>query len=175
MDVVKALGPALGIVATCAALGVARATYYRQLQPPEYGPAPKKVSPRELSAEESAAVLSILHEDRFIDLAPAEGLRDAARRRHLRLQRADDVPLAREEPGGARAPRPTAASEVRGARTVGHRAWLVADGESAALADRLSGRTTTKPRYPVCRLRRAVAAPSSAALRVSFVMGRLKK
>lgn len=72
MDVVKALGPALGIVATCAALGVARATYYRQLQPPEYGPAPKKVSPRELSAEESAAVLSILHEDRFIDLAPAE-------------------------------------------------------------------------------------------------------
>ena len=72
MDAVKALGPELGIVATCAALGVARATYYRQLQPPEYGPAPKRLSPRELSPEERVRVLAILHEDRFIDLAPAE-------------------------------------------------------------------------------------------------------
>jgi putative transposase len=72
MDVVKALGPELGIVATCAALNVARATYYRQLEPAEYGPAPKKLSPRELSPEENAAVLTVLHEDRFVDLAPAE-------------------------------------------------------------------------------------------------------
>ena len=45
MDAVKALGPELGIVATCVALGVARATYYRQLQPPE-PPVSEKLSHR---------------------------------------------------------------------------------------------------------------------------------
>ena len=50
---------------------MARATYYRQLQP-VYGPAPKRVSPRELPADERKAVLDVLHEERFVDLAPAE-------------------------------------------------------------------------------------------------------
>ena len=72
MATVKALGPELGIVATCAALGVARATYYRQLEPPMHGPEPKKLTPRELRADERAAVLAVLHEERFVDLAPAE-------------------------------------------------------------------------------------------------------
>jgi putative transposase len=71
MDTIKTLGPELGIAATCAALSFARATYYRQLQP-AHGPAPKRASPRALPAEERQAVLDVLHEDRFVDLAPAE-------------------------------------------------------------------------------------------------------
>jgi putative transposase len=71
-EAIKQLGPEIGVVAACLALGLARATYYRQLQPPVYGPTRKKHHPRELSAEEKAAVLSVLHEERFVDLAPAE-------------------------------------------------------------------------------------------------------
>lgn len=72
MDTIKQLGPELGVVAACAALGVARATYYRQLPPPMLGPKPKKSSPRELAPEEKQAVLAVLREERFVDLAPAE-------------------------------------------------------------------------------------------------------
>lgn len=72
MDTIQQLGPELGIAPTCAALGVARATFYRQLQPPMHGPVRKRANPMELTAEESAAVLAVLHEERFIDLAPAE-------------------------------------------------------------------------------------------------------
>jgi putative transposase len=71
MNTIKTLGPELGIAATCAALSFARATYYRQLQP-VHGPAPKRASPRALPADERKAVLDVLHEDRFVDLAPAE-------------------------------------------------------------------------------------------------------
>jgi putative transposase len=72
MDTIKQLGPELGIAATCAALGVARATFYRQLQPATHGPAPRRANPRGLSTEEKGAVLDVLHEERFADLAPAE-------------------------------------------------------------------------------------------------------
>jgi len=71
MATIKTFGPELGVVATCAALGLARATYYRQLQP-MHGPFPKKASPRALPAEARKAVLDVLHEPRFEDLAPAE-------------------------------------------------------------------------------------------------------
>ena len=37
-----------------------------------HGPAPKRASPRALAAEEKKAVLDVLHEPRFVDLAPAE-------------------------------------------------------------------------------------------------------
>ena len=72
MDLVKQVGPELGIVAACAAVGLARATYYRELEPPMLGPAPKKSSPRELSVDERNALLAVLHEERFVDLSPAE-------------------------------------------------------------------------------------------------------
>lgn len=72
METVKELGPELGIAATCVALNVPRATYYRRLQPRMEGPSPKKRSPRELSAEEKATVLAVFHEERFIDLSPSE-------------------------------------------------------------------------------------------------------
>lgn len=71
METIKTLGPEVSIVTACAALGLARATYYRQLNP-MHGPAEKKASPRALPAAEAQAVLDALHEPRFADLAPAE-------------------------------------------------------------------------------------------------------
>jgi putative transposase len=71
METIKGLGPELGVVAACAALGLPRATYYRHLCP-MHGPLPKRASPRSLPADERKAVLAVLHEDRFVDLAPAE-------------------------------------------------------------------------------------------------------
>jgi putative transposase len=71
MNAIATLGHELGIVAGCAALGLARATYYRRRQP-VHGPSPKKVTPRALTADERQQVLNTLHEPRFSDLAPAE-------------------------------------------------------------------------------------------------------
>ena len=61
-----------GVDATCAALGVCRASYYRSRQPRTYGPRYQMRSPRSLLPEEQRAVLGVLHEDRFADLAPAQ-------------------------------------------------------------------------------------------------------
>ena len=61
-----------GIEATCEALGVNRATYYRWLQPDVFWVAPRRHQPRALLPEETSAVLEVLHEDRFSDLAPAQ-------------------------------------------------------------------------------------------------------
>ena len=66
------LAPELGVVATCAALGVDRATYYRH-RAPIHGPKPRRPSPpRRLDEAERRALLDTLHEPRFVDLAPAE-------------------------------------------------------------------------------------------------------
>ena len=64
------MAPRLGIAPTCDALGLARATYYRALQPrnPPIPPRP----PRLLSGIERASVLEVFHEPRFLDRAPAE-------------------------------------------------------------------------------------------------------
>jgi putative transposase len=71
MATVMEVGPRLGIAPTCAALGLARATYYRRQRPPRARP-PGRPSPRALRTEEQTAVLAVLHEPRFVDLAPAE-------------------------------------------------------------------------------------------------------
>ena len=71
INTIKTLGPELSIIAACSALGLPRATYYRQLSP-MHGPAEKRASPRALPAAESQAVLDVLHEPRFEDLAPSE-------------------------------------------------------------------------------------------------------
>jgi putative transposase len=71
MSRVTTLGATVSLVAACAALGVARATYYRR-QKPKPAPATKPSPPRALSAEEKRNVLAVLHEPRFVDLAPAE-------------------------------------------------------------------------------------------------------
>jgi putative transposase len=70
MQTVQAVGPGLGVAPTCAALALSRATYYRSLSP-RSEPPPRTI-PRALSAEERGAVLEVLHEPRFVDLAPAE-------------------------------------------------------------------------------------------------------
>jgi putative transposase len=59
-----------GIAATCEALAVSRSSYYRQLQPKVVAARPPSV--RALSLAERGAVLEVLHEDRFVDLAPAQ-------------------------------------------------------------------------------------------------------
>ena len=72
MPTVLELAPLLGVVATCAAFGVAVATYYRH-RAPVYGPQRRRSSPpRRLPDGERQQVLAMLHEPRFADLAPAE-------------------------------------------------------------------------------------------------------
>jgi putative transposase len=61
----------LGVAPTCAALGLARASFYRQ-QRPQAVRAARRPSPRALSAAERAGALAVLHEPRFVDLAPAQ-------------------------------------------------------------------------------------------------------
>jgi putative transposase len=71
MSAVLELVPALGIVAACLAMGMARASYYRALLPKAVI-AKRPAPPRALSAPERQQVLDVLHEPRFMDLAPAE-------------------------------------------------------------------------------------------------------
>ena len=70
MQVVHDLRAQHGVAPTCRALGVSRATYYRG-QKPKPEPEPRSV-PRALTAEEHKRVLEVLHEARFMDLAPAQ-------------------------------------------------------------------------------------------------------
>lgn len=57
----------------CAALGVARAGLYRQRRPRVARPArPRPTPARALSPVERQAVLDVLHEERFVDLAPPQ-------------------------------------------------------------------------------------------------------
>jgi len=68
---VREVGPRLGVAPTCAALGVATASYYRRLKPQPAAP-PRPTPARALGASERAAVLEVLHEPRFVDLAPVQ-------------------------------------------------------------------------------------------------------
>jgi len=70
MQTVAEVGPRLGIAPTCNALGLPRATFYRRRRPAR--PKAPKTPPRALSMEDRKAVLDLLHEPRFVDLAPAE-------------------------------------------------------------------------------------------------------
>jgi putative transposase len=71
MTMVTEVGPRLGIAPTCTALGLPRATYYRRRRPASTR-VPRGHSPRALRPEEQAAVLAVLHEPHFVDLAPAQ-------------------------------------------------------------------------------------------------------
>ena len=64
------VGSRLGVRATCKALGVASASYYRFRRP--RWPSRARSSPRALSSQERKAVLDVLHEPRFADRAPGE-------------------------------------------------------------------------------------------------------
>jgi putative transposase len=71
---VEEQGARLGIAPTCAALGLARATFYRHRRPGAEPTAPRvRPAPRQaLAPPEREAVLALLHEERFVDLAPAQ-------------------------------------------------------------------------------------------------------
>jgi putative transposase len=63
-------GPRLGVAVLCIVLAVARATYYRWHRGKVHSCRP--ASPRALSHVERQEVLDVLHEPRFVDLAPAQ-------------------------------------------------------------------------------------------------------
>jgi putative transposase len=72
MEAVREVGPSLGVLSTCAALGASTATYYRRRTPKPTEAGPRPSPPRTLPAAERSAVLDLLHEPRFVDLAPAQ-------------------------------------------------------------------------------------------------------
>ena len=74
MDAVEELDdPQIPIVQACAALGISRATLYRQTQPAKPASVPeRRPSPRRLGDLERQAVLDMLHSDEFVDQPPPE-------------------------------------------------------------------------------------------------------
>src|SRR5687767_9128653 len=70
METVALHGPRLGVGRLCAALVLPRATYYRRLE--AQAPPARPTPARALSVAERENVLTVLHEPRFVDLAPAE-------------------------------------------------------------------------------------------------------
>ena len=71
IETITALGPRFSIGSTCAAMGLARSTYYRTIRP-RYGPHCRRTPNRALSRQERQGALTVLHEPRFVDRAPAE-------------------------------------------------------------------------------------------------------
>jgi putative transposase len=71
MSAVQHIAPLVGIVIACVMLAVARATYYRGRAARKL-PSERPSPPRALGPGERQAVLDVLHEPRFVDLAPAE-------------------------------------------------------------------------------------------------------
>ena len=80
MEAVLTLGTTVGMAPACRALGVARATWYRQQRPPTARPVtlpaglatPTRPHPRALAVPEREAVLEVLDSPRFMDAAPAQ-------------------------------------------------------------------------------------------------------
>ena len=77
-DAVVSMTPLIGTVAACAAAGRPRATHYRRHRP---SPAPPRLipvahtaraQPSALTPVERAAILAVLHSERFCDAAPAQ-------------------------------------------------------------------------------------------------------
>ena len=72
MSAAVELAVTVGIVAACAALAVARASYYRRQTVAPAPPGPRPTPARALGTEERALVLAELNSPRFVDLAPRE-------------------------------------------------------------------------------------------------------
>jgi putative transposase len=74
MKAVEELTPVVGTAAACRSLDIARATVYRHRRPrvaKERSASPAR-PPRALSDQERRQVLDLLHQQRFVDKAPAE-------------------------------------------------------------------------------------------------------
>ena len=78
METVTELAPRLGVRPLCHTLSLSSATYYRHLRPSSSSTSSstsgsaQRFTPRELLPAERSHVLDVLHEPRFVDLAPAE-------------------------------------------------------------------------------------------------------
>jgi putative transposase len=70
MRAITDMGARLGVAAACVAMGLPKATYYRGLRPRR--PRRPRTCHRALGADERRAVLDVLHEPRFAELAPAQ-------------------------------------------------------------------------------------------------------
>jgi putative transposase len=64
--------PEIGVKATCDALGLSRASFYRERRVRPVAPKTRHPSPRALTDAERAQVLATVNSDRFADQAPAE-------------------------------------------------------------------------------------------------------
>jgi putative transposase len=63
----------VGTKRSCVLVGRPRATHYRHQRGPVHGPpAPRPMPPNALEEDERAEVLEVLHDARFVDLAPAQ-------------------------------------------------------------------------------------------------------
>ena len=72
MAVVAQQRTVIGIAPACAALSVARASFYRRQHPKSTRPWRPRFVPRALPPEERTQVLAVLNDDRFTDRAPAQ-------------------------------------------------------------------------------------------------------
>jgi transposase InsO family protein len=183
MDMVEDLeDPHVPIVQACAALGLSRATLYRQTQPAQPpSPSTRTPSPRRLSEAERQAVLDTLHSDEFSDQPPPEvyakllsrGVYLASIRTMYRIlaaldecgeRRAQRAPVKHTKPTltatapnqvwtwditKLRGPQPGvfyclyAVLDLFSRMTVG---WLLAEHESAELAEHLFAETVARHR-----------------------------
>ncbi len=71
MTGVTFLAPRVGIASACTMLAVARATYYRG-RTPRIATTRRRPPTRALTVDERGKVLEVLHDPRFVDMAPAE-------------------------------------------------------------------------------------------------------
>src|SRR5438270_2602739 len=78
MDAVSQLAPTVGIESACHALGVARASFYRQrpllgplLAALSWTPVLRRTQARALTADERLTVGALLNSERFQDCSPA--------------------------------------------------------------------------------------------------------
>jgi putative transposase len=75
---VAELAPQIGVRAACTAVGAAQAGYYRRHRTSPVPPRPTPTAhrdrpqPRALTSQERAAILDVLHSQRFVDAAPAQ-------------------------------------------------------------------------------------------------------
>jgi putative transposase len=71
MQAIETASGLMGTAGACDALGVSRASVYRQRQPPR-PPTARPAPPRALAPGERQVVLDTLHAERFLDQAPAQ-------------------------------------------------------------------------------------------------------
>jgi hypothetical protein len=115
MQTVAEFGPRFGIRATCAAVGLARATYYRRCRPARTPS--RRTPPRALRPEERQQVLDVLHEERFVDKAPAQVYATLLDEGTYLCSIRSMYRILADKPASPRAAQPAAASDLRRSRT----------------------------------------------------------